>query len=385
MGADLDRGHTLFPRKRRKTGGAVRGVDYYELLGVSRDASPTEIRSAYRSLAKVMHPDAGGTAGTFRLLREAYETLVDPERRDDYDGGDDEDEPPPRSTRRRADSGHVPRLPTFEPGSFAWWDTVPTNGRTVLAEPAGPSRTAVAAAIGGWVLLLLVLVVVGPPAPLLAGGMVVLAGSAAVVVRLVGRHLASRRDDRTFMADFTARTVYGRPGSEPHEVGERLTEELLARYLTRIPGVRIFHGLATEAGSVFADIDHAVLCGRRLVLVESKVWLPGHYELDETGALLRNGRPFRGGATRLLAWLDAYRTLLPDLELRGVLLLYPSQPGEITIADGGARIAAMVPEQCVQEIGGWLATNPSIVDRKAFDAVLRQVVSSGSGVMHQTG
>src|ERR1700742_235010 len=133
MGADLDRGHTLFPRKRRKTGGVVRGVDYYELLGVSRDASPTEIRSAYRSLAKVMHPDAGGTAGTFRLLREAYETLADTERRDDYDSdaGDDasdadEDEPPRRSARRRAGSGHVPRLPTFEPGSFTWWDTVPT-------------------------------------------------------------------------------------------------------------------------------------------------------------------------------------------------------------------------------------------------------------------
>ena len=366
----------------------MRGVDYYELLGVSRDASPTEIRSAYRSLAKVMHPDAGGTAGTFRLLREAYETLADPERRDDYNDGDEhedvhEDEPPLRPTRRRADSGYVPRLPNFVPSSFDWWDTVPANGRTVLAEPAGPGRTVVAA--GGWALLLLVLVVVGPPVPLLVGGLVVLAGSAAVVVRLVGRHLAARRDDVTFMADFAARTVYGSTGSEAHEVGERLTEALLARYLTRIPGVRIFHGLATEAGSVFADIDHAVLCGRRLVLVESKVWLPGHYELDETGALLRNGRPFRGGTTRLPAWLDAYRTLLPDLELRGVLLLYPGRPGEITVADGGSRITAMVPEQCVQEIGDWLAADPSTVDRKAFDAVLRQVVSPGSDTMRQTG
>ncbi|WP_369794670.1 J domain-containing protein, partial [Kutzneria sp. 744] len=36
------------------------------------------MKSAYRALAKVMHPDAGGTAGTFRLLQVAYETLTTP-------------------------------------------------------------------------------------------------------------------------------------------------------------------------------------------------------------------------------------------------------------------------------------------------------------------
>lgn len=46
---------------------------------------------------------------------------------------------------------------------------------------------------------------------------------------------------------------------------------------------------------MFADVDHAVLCGKRLVLIESKIWLPGHYETAEDGRLLRNGRPFRGG------------------------------------------------------------------------------------------
>jgi DnaJ domain len=365
----------------------VRGVDYYELLGVSRDASPTEIRSAYRSLAKVMHPDAGGTAGTFRLLREAYETLTDPERRDDYDDGPDEDgpdedePPPPPPPRRRPDADHVPRLPTFGPGTFAWWNAVVAGGRPVLAEPAGPGRTVVLAAAGGWVVLLLLLVLVAPAAPLLAGWLLVLGGSGAAVVRLGRNQLTATRDDRAFMAEFTGRTAYGSPGVEPHEAGERLTAELLDRYLTRIPGVRIFHGLATEAGSVFADVDHAVLCGRRLVLVESKVWLPGRYDLDETGALLRNDRPFRGGVTRLPDWLDAYRALLPDLELRGVLLLYPSRPGEITAEitaeDGGARLAAMVPEQFVREVGDWLATEPSVVDRAAFRAVLRQVVSPG--------
>ena len=268
----------------------------------------------------------------------------------------------------------MPSLPTVVPG---WWATLPADGRTVLAEPAGPARAVVWAAAGGWAVLLLLLVLVAPPLPVLIGWALVLGVGGAVAARLGGRHVMATRADRAFMADFAARTAYGSPGTEPHEVGERLTAELLTRYLTRIPGVRIFHGLAAEAGSVFADIDHAVLCGRRLVLVESKVWLPGHYDLDETGALRRNGRPFRGGTAQLADWLAAYGALLPDLELRGVLLLYPSRPGEVTAGPGTSWIAPMVAEQFVTEIGGWLAADPSTVDREAFRAILRQVVSPG--------
>ncbi|MGH3758386.1 J domain-containing protein [Actinophytocola sp.] len=368
----------------------VRGVDYYELLGVSRSAPAAEIRSAYRSLAKVMHPDAGGTAGTFRLLREAYETLTDPERRDDYDRGDEhgdehgETPPPVRRRRTRVHDDHVPTLPVLSTGTIAWWDDVHGAGRTVLVPPARPPRSSVLAAAGGWVVLLLVLVLAGPPVPVLVAWLVALAGSGVAVVLLARRHLAARGTEREFTAEFGTRTVFGSPGTEPEEVAERLTAELLDRYLTRIPGVRIFHGLATEAGSVFADIDHAVLCGRRLVLIESKLWLPGHYDLDETGGLRRNGHRFRGGSARLADWIAAYRTLLPDLELRGVLLLYPSRRGEITVDGstvgnsddaGPAELPPMVPDQFVREVGAWLATSASTVDREAFRSLLRQVVS----------
>lgn len=358
----------------------MRGVDYYELLGVSRHASAAEIRSAYRSLAKVMHPDAGGTAGTFRLLREAYETLTDPELRDDYDGGGEpEPAPEPRPERPRPrtrdDPDFVPHLPEIPPTAYPWSTTLPRDGRTILVPAVRPERAVVLGAAGAWVLLAVLAFAVGPPAAVLGVWLVLLAGAGVVLGGLTKRHLVARRADQAFVAELGGRTVFGRPGDEPDEVGQRLTADLLRTYLTKIPGVRVFHGLATEDGSVFADLDHAVLCGRRLVLIESKVWLPGHYDLDTAGRLRRNGHRFRGGTARLPGWLDAYRALLPGLELRGVLLLYPSRTGKITVGDAPADVPPMVPEQFVREIGTWLAADPSTIDKQAVRTLLRRVVT----------
>lgn len=61
-------------------------VNYYEVLGVPRSASAAEIRNAYRSLAKVRHPDhPSGSQAEFALLQEANATLSDPNRRRQHD------------------------------------------------------------------------------------------------------------------------------------------------------------------------------------------------------------------------------------------------------------------------------------------------------------
>ncbi|WP_149093733.1 J domain-containing protein [Paenibacillus terrae] len=64
-------------------------TNYYELLGVSRDASETEIKQAYRKLAKKYHPDTnqGSEEATrkFKLIHEAYNTLRDEALRQAYD------------------------------------------------------------------------------------------------------------------------------------------------------------------------------------------------------------------------------------------------------------------------------------------------------------
>ena len=59
--------------------------DYYDILGVKKDASADEIRKAFRTLARKHHPDAGGDEERFKELNEAYEVLSDEEKRAEYD------------------------------------------------------------------------------------------------------------------------------------------------------------------------------------------------------------------------------------------------------------------------------------------------------------
>lgn len=60
-------------------------MDYYSILGVSRNASQKELKSAYRKLAMKHHPDKGGDGQKFAKINEAYDTLSDPQKRQAYD------------------------------------------------------------------------------------------------------------------------------------------------------------------------------------------------------------------------------------------------------------------------------------------------------------
>ena len=77
--------------KRSKT------KDYYKVLGVSRDADELQIKSAYRKMVKIHHPDKAHMQGITKedaekkmaSINEAYEVLSDPELRTRFDRGDD--------------------------------------------------------------------------------------------------------------------------------------------------------------------------------------------------------------------------------------------------------------------------------------------------------
>ncbi len=63
--------------------------DYYEVLGVERDANKAEVKTAFRRLARELHPDVNDhdpeAEEKFKAAAEAYEVLSDPERRRAYD------------------------------------------------------------------------------------------------------------------------------------------------------------------------------------------------------------------------------------------------------------------------------------------------------------
>jgi hypothetical protein len=322
------------------------------------------------------------------MLRQAYETLSDPALRADYDRTGTAVRPRPARPARAPRTAHPTRRafgadPNFVPPRLKldrdrvpWWSAVRTQRKVRYVPALGPSTPVAATTAVAW----LVVVALAVSLPVRPTSRVVLwvivAVGAAGVFRLTRAYLRARLADRAFGQEAGGLIVYGQPSTERDQLGEQLTARLLAEYIAPLPGVRIFHGLAWP-DSVFADVDHAVLRGHRLVLIESKMWLPGHYTADEHGELWRNGHPFRGGAIRLPEGVTAYRELLPGIEVRGALLVYPSRAGEITTGDYPDHLVAppMSQRRFVMEVGEWLADEEPVIDRDVFRTVLDRVVS----------
>jgi hypothetical protein len=95
-------------------------VNHYEVLGVDRQATPAQIRSAFRRLARAHHPDTStsGSAESLAPINDAWRVLGDPQLRRDYDRSLDADgSPPPIEGSSQSPTTTTAPLP---PSSFPW-------------------------------------------------------------------------------------------------------------------------------------------------------------------------------------------------------------------------------------------------------------------------
>ncbi len=443
-------------------GRAVGGVDYYELLEIKPGASQAEIKSAHRSLVKVLHPDAGGSQIMFRLVQEAYETLSDPTRRAAYDqrrargvpeqrrprpptpewetweeyqeetAHAEREERPPEPPPRPA--GFPSGLRTIPTDTIPWWQRVNPDAKVHWRPGFGWAQRWFFTVAAVWTALLVATVV-----PMLTSGfsyvaVIVIVPIAYVAVTIAGKatpkflsvityiwaagmaalgfyavttgalsgiavvllaagvfalpplgrwYLSSRVTERIFTHDFRTFNLFGAPGtrllpSEDEPVkdctrSEWMTLDLLSGYLGQIPAARIFHGLAWP-GSSRAEVDHAVLCGRKLLLIESRAWPAGHYTSDGNGGLLRDGESFDGASLRLGRTVAAYQMLLPKVQVEGIVLVHTDEPGLVTCRmPDSVPLEVLSPETFVRHVGARLADEPAVVERDVFLTLLDQV------------
>nr|WP_309109434.1 J domain-containing protein [Zhihengliuella sp.] len=292
---------------------------HYEILGVPRDASTTDIKAAYRRAARRTHPDHGGDPSEFRLVSLAYETLSDERARAAYD-------------RSYGGSSAYTRASDDEAASY--------RASTTTA-PTGPARRSTATEPTRYV----------PP-------------YRDDVVPVLSRALAEQR-------------VHGVPRKRGLFTGQsRLQREartvslLSNQVLSVLPSARLVNGLHSPADRGF--VDHAVLAGYRLALVDSMLLPRGVYRWDgET--LLQNGRPI--SPPRLAPAVRRMQDLLmPEVNVTGWTVIHAPDGNlhepVIDYARGAEPSSAAAPmhvvnaANLVRELKLFLATGPepNVVD-----------------------
>ena len=172
----------------------------------------------------------------------------------------------------------------------------------------------------------------------------------------------------------TATDPFGVSRSEPGAVGEPIGGSKLEEILPTYQDAYVFHSLRFP-GSAVADVDHAVVRGQQVVLVDSKSWKPGRYSWDHHGALLRDGEHFKGGTNHLADAVSGYRTALYD------------NPGSWSGTGGDrqpARVCGLVLLTAASDGGRFTVDNtgaPAGVQLTTLDQVqpTLQNILSGSG------
>ena len=133
--------------------------------------------------------------------------------------------------------------------------------------------------------------------------------------------------------------------------GERLTASVLDRLAGRPGGVTVMHDLDIPLPGFTANIDHVVIAGRQITLIDSKVWRPGIYKTRD-GVTTRSGKPAEFADKKTLkAGLDGYRRhlrihRLEDITIHAVLVAWSAHPLLPAVVSSYHPVGAAA-------VGGW--------------------------------
>src|SRR3982750_3596162 len=105
--------------------------DFYEILGIKRDAKPEEIKKAYRRLARKYHPDVNpgdkSAEERFKLITEAHDVLSDPKKRKVYDRFGQYSDNLAEAAERGGGAAGAGRSAPFDFTGFDWGTSTSTS------------------------------------------------------------------------------------------------------------------------------------------------------------------------------------------------------------------------------------------------------------------
>lgn len=156
--------------------------------------------------------------------------------------------------------------------------------------------------------------------------------------------------------------------------GEKVFGNALKALVNEFPFVRVFHGVCFTPGVRGADVDHIVLIGRNVFMIDSKNWAPGRYDWHFDGQVLRDSAPFPGGEVHMDAALRKWRDYLGvSVPVRASLVL-TRDASSYVLNNARAREVSFhsIPET-IDFLKATASKTEPIVDRQAVALIAAQL------------
>lgn len=167
--------------------------------------------------------------------------------------------------------------------------------------------------------------------------------------------------------------------------GELRTAAILDRHARQHHGVAVFHDLRIPTPGTRANIDHILIAGNTITILETKTWKAGRYKTDRGGTTRRDGDKFDEADKRTLPMaVEAFTRLLDRYHPTGRLVLPPLFVIWPTPDTGAIRTRGLrLPANARPIVGAQLALHPArylpnAPANSALEALIAQMVRSAT-------